>query len=146
MRVAKIAALMLLILTAAFTSTAWAGPLHCRNGAQFWAYVTPQNETSKWVTEWSITVSQKDGNWSQTITSDDPHRVIQTPGLSGIFDVTVMVSGPNITTSRRIGALPDSHADVGCNSNCAAMIGIVASQDGSDAHYWTVWDASCCQP
>jgi hypothetical protein len=146
MRVARIAALTLLILTAAFTSAALAGPLNCNDGAQFWAYISPQNDTSTWVTEWSVTISEKTGDWSQTITSNDPYEVIQTPGLSGVFDVEVMVSGPNITTTRRIGCLPDSHADVGCNSNCAAMIGIVASQDGTDAHYWTVWDAKCCQP
>jgi hypothetical protein len=34
-------------------------------------------------------------------------------------------------------------ADIGCNTNCASMVGIVANPDGHSANYWTTWDAYC---
>lgn len=111
-------------------------------GAQFWAYISPQNETDKYVTKWIVKLEQKDGNWSDFISSDDPQKILQTPNLSGVFRVFVIASGPLIE-ERRITNLPDSKPDVGCNSNCFAMVGIVATQDGKNAHYWTVWDAFC---
>lgn len=36
-----------------------------------------------------------------------------------------------------------SKPDIGCNTNCASMVGIVATENGSDANYWTTWDAFC---
>jgi len=36
-----------------------------------------------------------------------------------------------------------SKSDIGCISNCAAMVGIVADPGGANAQYWTVWDAFC---
>lgn len=111
-------------------------------GAQFWAYISPQNDTSSNVTKWSVTLEQQDGNWSGTITSDNPTETLKTPDLSGIFNVTVKASGPKFeekTLSPQQGSKPT----VGCNSNCAAMVGIVSNEDGTDANYWTVWDAVC---
>jgi len=70
------------------------GPLTLGNGAQFWAYVSPQNNTSKNVTSWSVTIQQQGGNWSGVITSTNPHQQLQTPNLSGIFNVVVEASGP----------------------------------------------------
>lgn len=118
------------------------GTLKLGNGAMFWAYVSPQQETDKYVTKWSVTVQQKDGNWAGTITSDNPDQQLQTPELSGIFKVIVRASGPKFA-EKILTPLPDSKADIGCNSNCAGMIGIVATADGTDANYWTVWDALC---
>ena len=66
------------------------------NGAQFWAYVSPQHETSKYVTKWQVRIEQTDGNWSGIIDSDNPEKILQTPDLSGIFKVTVRASGPEI--------------------------------------------------
>jgi hypothetical protein len=111
-------------------------------GAQFWAYISPQNETEKYVTKWVVKLEQKDGNWSDFISSDDPTKVLKTPNLSGVFRVIVRASGP-LFPEKQLTNLPDSKPDVGCNSNCFAMVGIVATQDGKDAHYWTVWDAFC---
>jgi hypothetical protein len=118
------------------------GTLKLGNGAMFWAYVSPQQETSKYVTKWSVTVQQKDGNWAGTITSDNPEQQLQTPGLSGIFTVIVKASGPKFA-EKTLTPKPESKADIGCNSNCAGMIGIVAVPGGADANYWTVWDALC---
>lgn len=111
-------------------------------GAQFWAYVSPQNNTAKFVTYWSVTIQQVDGNWSGRITSENPMEILQTPDLSGIFNVIVEASGPNFSLTK-LTPLSDSKPNVGCNSNCAAMVGIVATADGDGANYWTVWDALC---
>jgi hypothetical protein len=111
-------------------------------GAQFWAYASPQHETAEYITKWIVKLEQKDGNWSDFISSDDPIKILQTPNLSGVFQVLAIASGP-LFEEKRIANLPDSKPDIGCNANCFAMVGIVATQDGKDAHYWTVWDAFC---
>jgi len=114
--------------------------LQVGKGAVFWAYISPQNNTEKAVTKWSVTISQ--GGWHGTITSANPRQQLQTPGLSGIFNVVVTGSGPNMP-EQKLTPLPDSKPDIGCNSNCAGMVGIVATADGKGANYWTVWDAYC---
>jgi hypothetical protein len=111
-------------------------------GAQFWAYVSPQNNTDKNVTKWEVTLRQENGNWTGRITSDQPEKTLQTPALSGTFQVTVMASGPQFSQTQ-LTSLPDTQPNIGCNANCAAMIGIVATPDGKGANYWTVWDAFC---
>jgi hypothetical protein len=111
-------------------------------GAQFWAYISPQHETEKNVTKWMVKFEQKDGNWSDFIDDKDPTKIVKTPNLSGIFNVIVTASGPQFA-EKRLTNLPDSKPDIGCNSNCFAMVGIVATADGKDANYWTVWDAFC---
>lgn len=123
-------------------ATEVAGKVVLGNGALFWAYVSPQNNTDKVVTKWAVTLQQLNGNWSGTITSDNPTQQLQTPGLSGIFKVTVVASGPNFGPVH-LAPQAGSKADVGCNSNCAAMVGIVANAAGTGAEYWTVWDAFC---
>jgi hypothetical protein len=110
------------------------------NGAVFWAYISPMNNTAKAVTKWSVTISQ--GSWSGTITSDDPQQQLQTRGLSGVFDVAVTGSGPNLP-EQKLTPQQGSQPNIGCNSNCAAMVGIVATPDGKGANYWTTWDAFC---
>jgi hypothetical protein len=110
-------------------------------GAKFVAYISPQNQTKSNVTQWVIHLKQRGGSWEGTITSGGS-MTLQTPGLSGVFDVKVIASGPNFS-QKQLSPASWSRADVGCNSNCTAMIGIVATPDGKDAHYWTVWDAVC---
>jgi hypothetical protein len=110
------------------------------NGAKFWAYVSPQNDTKENVTNWSVTIEQ--GDWSGTITSGDPYEQLQTSGMSGIFKVTVTGSGPQMP-QQTLTVQDGSNPEVGCNSNCAAMVGIVSSPDGTSAQYWTVWNAFC---
>lgn len=112
------------------------------NGAQFWVYISPQNNTSQNVTKWSVKFEQKDGNWTGVINSDNPQEVLQTPNLSGIFNVTVMASGPGFN-EKKLNWKIESKPDIGCNQNCASMVGIVSNENGKDAHYWTVWDAFC---
>ncbi|HEV7814234.1 MAG TPA: hypothetical protein VGP06_03935 [Janthinobacterium sp.] len=69
---------------------------------------------------------------------------MQKPNLSGEFTVKVTASLNGTTPiDLTLQPSPDSQRNVGCNSNCAAMIGIVASEDGKSATYWTVWDAMC---
>lgn len=114
------------------------------DGARFWAYISPQNDTAERYPEWSVAIEQKDGDWIGKINSDEPHKVLETPGLSGVFKVTVYVRGEEYRGE--IEALSDSQKDVGCNSNCAAMVGIVADPNDRGAHYWTVWDALCRIP
>lgn len=112
------------------------------NGATFWGYISPMNDTAKRITKWRIEIQQENGNWADVITSENPYYQPKTPNLSGIFKVKVTASGPQMS-ERVLTNLPDSKPDVGCNSNCAAMIGIVSNADGTDANYWTVWDAFC---
>ncbi len=114
-------------------------------GAQFWAYISPRHETEKYVTKWMVKLEEKDGNWSDFISSDDPVKIIQTPNLVGVFRVIVTASGP-LFKEKQLANLPESRPDVGCNSSCFAMVGILATADGKDAHYWTVWDAFCNWP
>jgi hypothetical protein len=111
-------------------------------GARFWAYISPQNHTEAVVTKWAVTVQQVDGNWQGTITSDEPQQILKTPDLSGVFNVIVMASGPNMPW-QKLTPQPDSKAQIGCNSNCTAMVGIIARPGGTGANYWTVWDALC---
>lgn len=119
------------------------GEVELGNGARFWAYISPQNDTEKYVTDWSVKIEQEDGNWSGTITSKDPQANLQTPGLSGVFKVTVTAKVGKILQPHQLKPQQGSKPDVGCNSNCAAMVGIVAMPGGTDAQYWTVWDAYC---
>jgi hypothetical protein len=116
------------------------GELQLGGGAQFWAYISPSNNTAACLTSWSVTVSQ--GSWSGTITSNDPQQILQTPNLSGIFDVTVEAAGQDFAW-QKLTPTSYSKPNIGCNSNCAAMIGIVANPDCTDANYWTTWDAVC---
>lgn len=119
-----------------------AGELELGGGAQFWAYISPQNNTAQNVTNWKVTLQQQDGNWTGTITSQNPQQILQTPNLSGIFKVTVVGSGPNMP-EHQLSPKPGSRPDIGCNSNCAAMVLIVSNADGTDANYQTTWDAIC---
>lgn len=116
--------------------------LQTTGGAKFWAYVSPQNDTEQNVTRWAVKLEQEGGNWMGTITSDDPQQTLQTPGLSGTFKVTVTASGPKFG-QKQLTPISWSNADVGCNSNCASMVGIVSNADGTDANYWTTSDAYC---
>jgi hypothetical protein len=121
------------------------GQLQLGGGAQFLVYISPQNDTVKMITQWRVTFSQ--GNWSQTISNDKPNE-IQTPNLSGIFDIKVETLSGSTGTWREIPAQEGSKNQIGCNSNCASMVGIVADSTSPapgaiNAHFWTTWDAFC---
>jgi hypothetical protein len=63
------------------------GNVELGGGARFWVYISPQHDTAKVVKDWVVAFSQ--GNWSESITSDDPTKQIQTPNLSGKFDIKI---------------------------------------------------------
>ena len=122
------------------------GQVTLGNGAQFWVYLSPQNDTSKMISTWRVTFSQ--GDWSDFISSENPTKQIQTPHLSGIFDIKVELLSGSTGTWRQIPPQTGSNNEIGCNSNCASMVGIVADSTnpliGSiNAHFWTPWDAMC---
>lgn len=122
------------------------GQLQLGGGAQFWVYLSPQHDTAKMITKWRVTFSQ--GNWSDSISSDNPTKQIQTPNLSGIFEIKVELLSGSTGTWRQIPPQAGSHNEIGCNSNCASMVGIVADSinpliGAINAHFWTTWDAMC---
>ena len=118
------------------------GKLSLGKGAQFWAYISPQNRTGQRLVSWKVEVS-RDG-WRGSIDSRNPQAHLQTPNLSGVFDVrvTVCLAGPS-PVELVLQPSPGSQPGIGCDVNCAAMIGIVVNEDGTSATYWTTWDAMC---
>lgn len=120
------------------------GAVALGNGAQFWAYLSPQNDTAARLGSWKVELQQTNGNWSGSISSSNPQAQLQTPQLSGEFivKVTASMKGPE-PLELTLQPSPGSQRNIGCNSNCAAMVGIIASADGKSATYWTVWDAMC---
>jgi hypothetical protein len=111
-------------------------------GASFGVDLSPRNGTAGVVTQWSVRIEQRQGTWSGTITSGKPAEILQTPGLAGMFDVTVVASGPHLP-EKQLKPVPGSRADVGCEAHCRALLGIISTPDGTDAEYWTTWDAVC---
>ncbi|MEE9407889.1 MAG: hypothetical protein V3V28_07425 [Polaribacter sp.] len=116
-------------------------------GAQFWVYLSPQNNTANVVKGWSVKFSQ--GSWSDSITSENPTKQIKTNGLSGIFDieVTELNNSTNPPMRVNIPAQAGSVNEIGCNSNCSSFVGIIADEKpllgGANAKFWTTWDALC---
>lgn len=117
------------------------GTLELGGGAQFWVYISPKNDTAKYLKKWKVTFSQ--GKWSGTISSDNPQQQLKTPGLSGIFKVKVVAAIGPILQPHTLSPGAGCQADIGCNSNCASMVVIVAKPRGTDATYCTTWDAIC---
>jgi hypothetical protein len=112
-------------------------------GAQFWVYISPQNNTAEVVKDWTVELSQ--GDWSGTITSDMNPPSLKTDGLSGEFDVRVIWSQPPKEIVIELEPGPGCQPNIGCNENCASMITIVANEQGNGATYCTTWDAFCSQ-
>ena len=110
-------------------------------GAQFLVYISPQNNTAEVVKDWTVNFSQ--GDWSGSISSDNPKEALKTPGLSGEFDVSVVWRQPPADVLIQIEPLPGSTHVIGCNDNCSSMVGIVATEDGVGANYWTTFDIAC---
>lgn len=109
-------------------------------GAQFDVLISPENDTAQYVTTWKVTFSQ--GNWSDSISSDNPDQRLKTPNLSGNFDLSVMAEGPNFPW-QQLQPTPPSTNVIGCNSNCFSFVAIVATPGGDMANFVTTWDAAC---
>lgn len=116
---------------------------HPGDGARFWGYISGQNHTPNVVTKWKIKLEHTTSDWMGEITSDNPVVILKMPGLFGTFNVTVTASGPNFK-EKKLEVLYDSkihyRPDIACSPDNAGMIGIVATEDGKDANYWTVCD------
>jgi len=116
-------------------------------GAKFWVYISPQKNTAEVVQNWIVTFSQ--GKWKESITSKNPTKTIQTPNLSGEFNLIITKSDASnkLPITVNIPALSPSKNIIGCNSNCASMVGIIAHEDSSfcsvNARFWTTWNALC---
>lgn len=119
-------------------------PEQLGGGAQFWTYISPANDTEKLVTQWRVRVTQQDGNWVGEMTSDGQWQA-QSPGLSGTFNLEVQAIVGSNPEWQTLTPVPDTKPGIiGCNDNCASMIGIVADKVyTSRAYYWTTWDAMC---
>jgi hypothetical protein len=116
-------------------------PQDLGSGAYFWIYLSPQHETEKVITDWTVTLTQGDKIWS--IHSTDPEPTLKTLGGSGVFEVRVEWRNPETKVVQLLKPLPESKPEIGCNENCAGMIGLLAPGEGEEAGYWTVWDAFC---
>jgi len=114
-------------------------------GAKFWVYVSPQKNTAAVVKNWIVTFSQ--GNWKESITSKNPTKIIQTPNLSGEFNIIITKSdvSSNLPCKINIPALSSNQNIIGCDSSNASMVGIIAHEDSSfcgvNARFWTDWNA-----
>lgn len=119
------------------------GEMTLGGGARFWVYLSPENDTEKYISEWEVIIQPEDGDWIGIISSINPQQMLQTPNLSGIFNVTVRVTVGAFFQPIQI--LPEREGSklLVCNSNCAAMISITATPDGEYATYLTFSDAIC---
>ena len=108
------------------------------------------NQTKEQLKGWAVTFSQ--GNWSDSITSNNPTKTIKTPNLSGTFNLEVTKIDTSTLPPRVINIPAAKHSSniIGCNTNCASMVGIVAQADpafgSANAEFWTTWDAMCIHP
>lgn len=114
-------------------------------GAQFWGYLAGMYKTQDIIKDFTITLRHKTSDWMGVITyADYKDGMIKTPGLSGDFQVTVRASGTTFE-EKQLELLDDStiphNPDISCKENNAGMIGIVATEDGKDAKYWTISNA-----
>lgn len=114
-------------------------------GAQFWGYLSGMYNTQEIIKDFTITLRHKTSDWMGVITYEDyKNGMIKTPGLSGDFQVTVVASGTTFE-EKQLELADDPtiphNPDISCNANNAGMIGIVATEDGKDARYWTISNA-----
>lgn len=112
-------------------------------GAQFWVNLPEENGAAEKIVEWQVVFRHHYENWSGAISSESPRKILQTPNLGGIFHVKVLARLADEAEMTEIEPQTGSNRNIGCNSNCAAMIGITLTADGENAEYWTVWDAIC---
>lgn len=111
-------------------------------GAQFAVYISPSNNTDENLTEWEVTISQ--GIWSDTITSNNPEVLIQSPGLSGEFGVVVRGTGPQMSSRQLTNISSESGPNVNCSVNCSSLIVLRSTDEsGTDTMYYTLSNTIC---
>jgi hypothetical protein len=110
------------------------------SGATFWVYVSPQNQTAKFIRHWRVEISRS--GWRRVISSENPQVQVHAPRLAGEFAVKVLASGPKFQ-HQQLPVQPGGRASLMCSSNCDCVVGIIANQDGVGGVYWTVSDAIC---
>ena len=114
-------------------------------GAQFWGYLSGMFNTPELVTHFRIILEHTTSDWLGCITDEDyTVGMIQTPNLFGEFKVTVYATGTTFA-EKKLDLLDDPtiwhNPNIFCDSNNAGMIGIVATEDGKSAKYWTISNA-----
>lgn len=104
-------------------------------GAQFVLYVTAAVTEAKPKAVFRANLSQ--GNWAGTVSSDQKPPILQTDGMSGVFQLKVDYSEPPAEFIAPI----EGPSEIGCNENCFSIIEI-GIKDGK-LFYETTWDAGC---
>ncbi len=110
-------------------------------GAEILGYSSPTNDTDKRFPDWKIEVSQ--GNYEDLITPYN--NPLQTPGLSGEFQVRVFVrcpeTGEYLLWKDKEG---NETGVVGVGENCIGMVIFYAlAETGCEGTYYTVYNAVC---
>lgn len=113
-----------------------------RSGAQFWVQISTLNDTFKQITKWRLELRHESGKWTGDINSFAPTVIPHASNLSGTFLLKVFAGGPHVPY-RQLTPLEGSDPHIVCGHGSASMVGIRASADGKNAHYWTAASAFC---
>lgn len=108
---------------------------------QFWAYLSPQNDSLKKIKNWRVIVSQE--NWSETITDKNPTKKIEKKGLKGLINVSVEIYCNRKKLWENLKPVDDSKNTIEFNSNCISIVfGIFTEKEvllnqKANAKFWT---------
>jgi hypothetical protein len=108
---------------------------------QFWAYLSPQNNSFKKIKNWRVIVSQE--NWSETITNENPDKKIEKKGLNGLVNVSVEIYCSRNNLWENLIPVDNSVNTIEFNSRCISIVfGIFAekeihSNQKTNAKFWT---------
>lgn len=113
-------------------------------GAQFWVYISGQNNTKEILKTWRVRIEHETSDWCVQITDKEPIQMIHTPNLFGKFFVHVYASGTTFE-EKQLDLKDDPtirhDPNVSCRVDNAGMIGITVTENGKDAEYWTISNA-----
>lgn len=108
---------------------------------QFWAYLSPQNNSFKKIKNWRVIVSQE--NWSDTITNKNPTKKIEKKGLNGLVNVSVEIYCSTKGLWEDLMPVDGSTNTIEFSSKCISIVfGIFAekellSNQKTNAKFWT---------
>lgn len=108
---------------------------------EFWAYLSPQNNSFKKIKNWRVIVSQE--NWSETITNENPNKKIEKKGLNGLVNVSVEIYCSKKNLWKNLIPVDDSTNRIEFNSKCISIVfGIFAEKKADSnqkpkAKFWT---------